>query len=89
MPPLYEEVSSGRLVPGPRRVSFTGRVVSICDHSVESKMPQAAKGCLKILVKGDRAVVLVSTSAPIVREGFVGCCLSRSNSGMQIPTNSA
>ena len=66
MPPLYEEVSIGRLAPGLRRVSFTGRVVNMCDHSVESKMRQAAKGCLKLLVKGDRAVVLVSTSAPIV-----------------------
>ena len=62
MPPLYE-VSIGQLEPGLRRVSFTGRVVNICDHSIEIKMPQAAKGCLKLLVKSDRAVVLVGTSA--------------------------
>jgi len=70
MPPLYEEVSIGQLAPGLRRVSFTGRVVNMGDHSVESKMPQAAKGCLRLLVKGDRAVVLVSTSAPIVVGGL-------------------
>jgi hypothetical protein len=78
-PPLYEEVSIGQLAPGPRRVSIAGRVVNVCEHGVESKMPQAAEGCLKILVEGDRTVVLVNTSVPIVREDFVKRCLSWSN----------
>jgi hypothetical protein len=70
MPPLYEEVSIGQLALGLRRVSFTGQVVNMCDHSVESKMPQAAKGCLKLLINGGCAVVLVSTSALIVVGGL-------------------
>lgn len=55
----YEDLSIGDLLPGPRRVSFSGRVVNLYDQNVESKMPKAAKGCLKVLVKDDRAVVLV------------------------------
>jgi hypothetical protein len=64
MPPLYEEVSIKDLVPGPKRVSFTGRVVNIYDQNVESKMPKAAKGCLKLLVKDASAMILVRLNIP-------------------------
>ena len=64
MPPLYEEVSISELVPGPRRVSFIGRVVNMYDQGVESKMPQAAKGCLKLLIKDEHAMVLVRSEIP-------------------------
>ena len=59
MPALYEEVGICELVPGPRRVSFTGHVVNIYNQSIESKMPNTAKGCLKLLVKDDRGIILV------------------------------
>ncbi len=59
----YEEVSIGNLAPGPRRVSFIARVVNLYyEHKVHIKMPDAAKGCLKILVKDDSALILVCRS---------------------------
>ena len=53
MSTLYEDVRIRELTPGPRRVSFKGRVVNMYDQNVESKMPQAAKGCLKLLIRDD------------------------------------
>jgi hypothetical protein len=64
MPPLYEEVGISELAPGPRSVSFTGRIVNMYDQNIESKMPSAAKGCLKLLVKDDRTVMLVRSKIP-------------------------
>ncbi len=59
----YEEVSISNLAPGPRRVSFTARVVNLYyEHKVDSKMPDSSKGCLKILVKDDSALILVCRS---------------------------
>ena len=55
----YEDLSLGELRPGPRRVSFTGRVVNLYDQNIENYMPKAAKGCLKILVEDERAIILV------------------------------
>jgi hypothetical protein len=64
MPALYEEVGISELAPGPRRVSFTGRIVNMYDQSIESKMPKAAKGCLKLVVKDDHAMMLVRSKVP-------------------------
>lgn len=58
----YEDVSISDLAPGPRRVSFTARVVNIYDQNVNSKMLKSAKGCLKVLVKDDSALILVCPS---------------------------
>lgn len=58
----YEDVSIGELAPGPRRVSFTARVVNLHDQSVNSEMQTSGKGCLKILVKDDGALILVCGS---------------------------
>ena len=58
----YEDVSIAELAPGPRRVSFTARVVSVYDQSVHSKMQDSAKGCLKITVKDHSALILVCQS---------------------------
>jgi hypothetical protein len=55
----FEDVSIGELAPGPRRVSFTARVVNLYDQSVSSQTQISAKGCLKILVKDDSALILV------------------------------
>ncbi len=58
----YEDVSIGELAPGPRRVSFIARVVNSYHQSVHSKMQQSAKGCFKLLVKDDSALILVCWS---------------------------
>ena len=56
----YEEASIGELAPGPRRVSFTARVVNLYDdQNVHSKKPDSAKGCLKVLMKDDSALIQV------------------------------
>ncbi|KAF7511813.1 hypothetical protein GJ744_003544 [Endocarpon pusillum] len=56
----YEEVSIGELAPGPRRVSFTARVVNLYDdQNVHSKKSDSAKGCLKVLMKDDSALIQV------------------------------
>ena len=55
----YEEVNIGELASGSRRVSFTARIVNLYDQSVRSKIPKTAKGCLKVLVKDDTALLLV------------------------------
>lgn len=55
----YEQVSIGELAPGSRRVSFTARVVNLYDHHACSKLERSAKGCLKVLVKDDSALILV------------------------------
>lgn len=62
----YEEVSIGQLAPGPRRVSFTTGVVNLYDQSVNSKMQKSARGCLKVLVKDDSALILVCRSLPFL-----------------------
>jgi hypothetical protein len=64
MSPLYQEVGINELAPGPRRVSFTGRVVNMYDQNIESKMPKAAKGCLKLLVKGALSTIMVGREIP-------------------------
>ena len=55
----YDEVSIGDLYPGPRYATFTCRVVNMYDQTIESKMPQSAKGCLKILVKDESGTILI------------------------------
>lgn len=92
----YEKVSIGNLAPGPRRVSFTARVVNLYhEHKVHSRMPDSAKGCLKILVKDDSALVLVrpvmsflyksllltnrTKDQPVVRENVISYQLGRSS----------
>ena len=57
----YEDASIGELVPGPRTVSFTARIVNMYEQTVESKMPQAAKGCFRLLMKDDSGLLLVTS----------------------------
>ncbi|KAK5279226.1 hypothetical protein LTR16_007865, partial [Cryomyces antarcticus] len=45
----YEEVDIGSLVPGPQCVTFVGRVVNFYNQTSLSKMPRAAKGCVKVI----------------------------------------
>lgn len=58
----YDDASIGQLSPGSRRISFTARVVNLYDRIVQSKVPKAAKGCLKVLLRDDEAALLVRTS---------------------------
>ena len=55
----YEETEIGSLVPGPQRVALMGRVANFYDQSTPNKMPQAAKGCVKIIVKDDTGALTV------------------------------
>ncbi|KAN0077904.1 hypothetical protein V8E54_006208 [Elaphomyces granulatus] len=56
----YDQVLIGELSAGPRRVTFTVRVVNIYDRPTASKSPRAAKGCLRILAKDHSGCILVS-----------------------------
>lgn len=68
-------------MPGPGCVAFMGRVVNFYDQATLSKAPQAAKGCLKVVVKDDTGALMVpfnhSLSAAVID------LLSRSSYGMQ------
>lgn len=55
----YEEVEIDSLVPGPGCVALMGRVVNFYNQAIFSKAPQAAKGCLKLVVKDDTGVLMV------------------------------
>ena len=55
----YNEVEIGSLVPGPGCVVLMGRVVNFYDQATPSKAPQAAKGCLKMIVKDDSGALMV------------------------------
>ena len=55
----YDGVCLTELSPGPRRVCFTARIVNIYNQQVQSKMPQAARGFLRLLLKDGSGVILV------------------------------
>lgn len=55
----YKEVEIGSLVPGPGCVALMGRVANFYDQATPSKAPQAAKGCLKVIVKDDTGALMV------------------------------
>lgn len=56
----YDEVDIGSLVPGPGCVAVTGRVVNSYDQTMNSKMPQAARGCLRVIVRDDTGTFAVN-----------------------------
>ena len=55
----YEEKEIGSLIPGPRAITVVGRIVNFYDQTTPSKMPQAAKGCIKIIVKDNTGALTV------------------------------
>ena len=67
----YEELDIANLVPGPKCVSFQGRVANFYDQNTPSKRPRAAKGCIKIVVKDDSGAVTVSSDFALSRGGMV------------------
>ncbi|KAF2112935.1 hypothetical protein BDV96DRAFT_497013 [Lophiotrema nucula] len=55
----YDEVHIGALEPGPKYLTFMGRVVNFYDQVKPSKRPEAAQGCLKIMIGDDTGAVTV------------------------------
>ena len=55
----YQDVDIISLTPGPGCVAIMGRIVNFYDMATPSKMPHAAKGCLKIIVKDDTGSLVV------------------------------
>lgn len=56
----YEEADIGVLEPGPKLLTFMGRIVNLYDMVKPSKRPQAAKGCLKLMIGDDTGAMTVS-----------------------------
>lgn len=57
----YPEIAISSLEPGPGCFELKGRVVNMQDEKQQiAKMPHAAKGCLKLLVRDDTGVISVS-----------------------------
>ena len=56
----YRDVDIGSLTPGPGCIAMMGRVVNFYDMATPSKKPQAAKGCLKVVIKDDTGCLVVS-----------------------------
>ena len=55
----YEETEIGSLIPGPGCIALMGRVANFYDQATPSKAPQAAKGCLKVIVKDNTGALMV------------------------------
>jgi hypothetical protein len=55
----YLECEIRELHPGPRAVTFMGRVANISDVANAPKTPKSAKGCVKLCVKDDHDAVTV------------------------------
>ena len=55
----YHETDINDLVPGPGCVQVTGRVVNFHDQINVSKMPQAAKGSIRMIIKDDTGAMVV------------------------------
>ena len=58
----YQDVDIDSLVPGPGCVAIMARIVNFYDMATPSKRPQAAKGCLRVIVKDDTGCLVVSGS---------------------------
>ncbi|KAK4638210.1 uncharacterized protein CLAFUR5_00778 [Fulvia fulva] len=55
----YEDCEISALEPGPRAVTFMGRVGNIFDVANTQKTPRSAKGCIKICLKDGMAAITV------------------------------
>ena len=55
----YFEYDIGRLRPGPKHVTFVGRVVNLYHTAKPSKRPNAAQGCLKLMLGDDTGAITV------------------------------
>lgn len=60
VPPAdYEECQIRDLLPGPRAVTFMGRVANIFDIANTPKTARSAKGCVKLCVKDETGAITV------------------------------
>jgi hypothetical protein len=67
----YEELEIVNLIPGPKCVSFQGRVANFFVQDTPSKRPRAAKGCVKLIVKdGSGAVTVSSCSVSLLTKSW-------------------
>ncbi|KAL8718052.1 MAG: hypothetical protein Q9225_004773 [Loekoesia sp. 1 TL-2023] len=55
----YEDVQIGHLVPGSEPICVLGRVTNCYDPPTLSRMPHAAKGCLKVLIRDDTGIMMI------------------------------
>lgn len=55
----YADCEIRDLYPGPRCVTFMGRVANMFDVSNAPKTPRSAKGCVKLCVKDDHGAITV------------------------------
>ncbi|KAL8933830.1 MAG: hypothetical protein Q9211_005556 [Gyalolechia sp. 1 TL-2023] len=55
----YEDVQISKLVPGSAPVCLLGRLINFYDQPTPGRMPYAAKGCLKVLMKDDTGVMTI------------------------------
>ncbi|MCJ1391895.1 hypothetical protein MMC18_004762 [Xylographa bjoerkii] len=55
----YENSNIRSLIPGPGCRALQGRVVNFYQQPTPSKKPQAAKGCLKVIIKDDTGALMV------------------------------
>ncbi|KAK4993460.1 hypothetical protein LTR50_000390 [Elasticomyces elasticus] len=55
----YQDCDIAALVPGPKSVTFMGRIANFFDMAMPSKKPHAASGCVKVIVKDDTGAVTV------------------------------
>lgn len=60
----YEDCSIRDLSPGPRAVSFMGRIANIFDVANTPKTPRSAKGCVKLCIKDDTGAITVIFNLP-------------------------
>jgi hypothetical protein len=71
----YLECEIRDLYPGPRAVTFMGRVANIFDIANAPKTPRSAKGCVKLCVKDEHDAVTVrvwfADHCPGVRLGLL------------------
>ena len=58
-PAEYADCEIRDLIPGPKAVTFMGRVANIFDVVNTPKTPRSAKGCLKLCVKDSDSAVTV------------------------------
>ncbi|KAI4121603.1 MAG: hypothetical protein LQ338_006274 [Usnochroma carphineum] len=55
----YEEVQISNLDPGSRYIHLLARIANLNEPPTPSKMPNAAKGCLKLLLRDDSGTIMV------------------------------
>lgn len=76
----YDECTIGMLIPGPKAVTFVGRIVNLSTtHGSSQKQPKAA-GWHYLIVKDDTAAISVSFSPQQLASQMLTFSLHRSSS---------